>query len=136
MARTDDSAPSATGDQLLTPARRAYLQMLQKSKAATSQAHDETSGTSADSENAAKEQSPPAQPDNPNANSSQEAPTDQSAASATVAASPAPDTPPPSAPGAAQDSGQPNAVDSQITNMQQMFEQRRQMIQNSSSAPQ
>ena len=130
MARTDKATTEVAGDHPLTPARRAYLQMLQQNpRSAASQAPGDSS-EAADSENQATDQSPPPPPENSRANSSQEPSADPSTAPATVATPPATDVPPPSTPSAAQDSGQPNTVNDQITSMQQMFEQRRQMMQN------
>jgi hypothetical protein len=136
MARTDNATTETAGDHPLTPARRAYLDMLQKSRQAGSQAHGDSSAAATDSEKGATAPSPPPQPENPNANSNQDPSAEQSAAPATVAAPPAPDTPPPSTPSAAQDSSQTKTVDSQITNMQQMFLQRSQMMQNPAPPPQ
>lgn len=133
MARSETATTDTAADHALTPARRAYLQMLQNSRLET-QSHNDSSAAAAESESGATDQPPAQQPQNqantvsqeppadpPSANAASEAPPTSSAGSTASAPSSSPDSAP---------------VDNQITNMEQMFEQRRQMIRNSASPPQ
>lgn len=139
MARVDDVTLDAAADRALTPARRAYLQMLQNSRV-EAQSHNESQNESStgasDSENtpsdqsAAQQQAPSTAP-----NVSQEETADQSVATGTTETPPSSKASDASATATAPDSA-PKAVDDQITNMEQMFEQRRQMMRTSNPAPQ
>lgn len=136
MARSGGASdPGAmAGDHELTPMRRAFLQMRQAaaphppgSDGYPARASQDNGGSSKDT--AAQ---PPAAEDKP------PAPADAPAAPAALAAEAPATAPPPVASPAivpAQAAPQGSSAQDPIVNMEQLFEQRRQMIQNQNAAP-
>jgi hypothetical protein len=135
MRTTDDAPASEGGDRTMTPARRLWLQALQKRRA---------SAPSGDESGPAAEETP----DIPAADDAAAAPADSGKANGTQ--TPPADTPPPAAdmlapsvdsvaaPAPIADSssganpalGSDKSTEERISDMQQMFQQRRQMNQN------
>ena len=130
------SPADSASDRSLTPARRAFLKMRQDALTEAGITDDSSSSTPAESSVPVVVQPSTAGADSaaPGANVSSEA--NQAATAAPSAAAPAENvsSSSPSAPVAPTPS-QPNAVENQITNMQQMFEQRRHMMQPQPSTP-
>jgi hypothetical protein len=127
----------SASDRSLTTARRAFLKMRQDALTEAGITDDTSSSTPAESSVPAAVQPSTAGADGaaPGANTSSDA--NQSATAAPSGAMPAEITSssPSPVPAVGSPPSQPNAVEDQITNMQQMFEQRRQMMQPKPSTP-
>jgi hypothetical protein len=126
------------GDRSLTPARRAFLKMRQDALTEAGITDDSSSSTPAESPVPTAVQPSTAGTDGaaPGANTSSDA--NQAATASPSTAAPAENATsniPSPAPAIAPPPSQPNTVEDQITNMQQMFEQRRQMMQPQPSTP-
>jgi hypothetical protein len=129
MARVETAGQESTVDRALTPNRRAFLQMRQNYLTAGVPDENSSSTPSPDPSPAAPatEQQPPA----PDPNANQATPTDQppirGLSNTNVQQdqnSVGPQADPPPTP------SQPSSVEDQIKNMQQLFQQRQQMIAN------
>ncbi len=138
MAGTVASPLDPAGDRRLTTARRAFLKMRQDALTEAGITDDASSSTAVESSVPAAAQPTTADGDgaSPGTNSSSDA--SQAATTPPSAAAPAENAtssnPTPS-PAVAPSPSQTNTVEDQITNMQQMFEQRRQMMQPKPSTP-
>jgi hypothetical protein len=127
----------SASDRSLTPARRAFLKMRQDALTEAGITDDSSSSTPAESS------VPAAQPSTAGADGAAPGAIASSDANQAATASPSPAEPaenatssiPSPAPAVAPPPSQPNTVEDQITNMQQMFEQRRQMMQPQPSTP-
>lgn len=125
---TPDSEPAS--DRALTPNRRAFEQM--RRNFLTAGVPDETNAPAPESTAV----SPAPAPDPPQATAndptslSQPAPSDQTPAQGVSSATPEPvrNAAPPPTGGTSQPSTQPSSVDDQIKSMEQLFQQRQQMI--------
>jgi hypothetical protein len=129
MARAKDAPEAAVNDRNLSPSRRAYLQMLQNARPTRSAPSDNTQEP-----DPTPDTTPPEQPAAP--------PSDSAGINANPPHTSEPPSPPTgtapassanaveAAPGPSPSSTQPGSAQDQITNMQQMFEQRQKMMQN------
>lgn len=143
MLRTTDTLASAVADRALTPARRAWLQTRQNDRRSSAPIDDNNQAAVVDTSeypaavDAAAKPADTAKPDAIQAPSGDTAPpaSDTPAASTDGAKSPAPavDAASTSGPSASQD----KSTAERIADMQQMFQQRRQInqTQNQSQAP-
>jgi hypothetical protein len=119
MTRVDGPAPSAGGNRPMTPAYRAFQQMKQSARSGAAPS-DEPQGPMADSAPPTNGGSPAQPADDPNPNPDQ-------APGPSQALGPAPLRSNPVQADSAPISNQSNGIQEQITNMEQLFEQRRQM---------
>jgi hypothetical protein len=143
LPRSTDTLASAVADRALTPARRAWLQARQNDRRTSAPGDDSNQAAVVDTSDSQAAEDPvakpadTAKPDTVQAPSGDTTPpaTDTPAALTDGFKSPAP------APDAASTSGQPASQDKstaeRIADMQQMFQQRRQInqTQNQSQAP-
>lgn len=135
--RTSDApAGNATGDRSVTPLRRAWMQSRENAKPAPARSSEEPSQVTGDSSTpAVADDSTSAPADSPSgtvpqapANSPNPPAADAPAASAEPPAAPPADA-------GANSSPEKSPTEDKITNMQQLFEQRKQMIENQSAPP-
>jgi hypothetical protein len=133
-AKVSDGAGESVDDRTMTPARRAYLRMRQGGRSNGSSEDVDTSEHTDAAEPPVKDDVAPAPADSAAANAGQsptgDPPTTTSQTSAAAEASPSA-----SPLGAGQGGTQGDSTERKITNMQQLFEQRRQMIQQQQNAP-
>jgi hypothetical protein len=135
----------AVGDRPLTPARRAWMQGRQNGRTGTPPGED-ASPAAVDSQNAPVADDSAVTPaESPAGNGTQTAPTTPVASNTPATPTPAVDAStaapaladnaaaPPS--DASRNSAQDKGIEDKITNMQQLFEQRRQMTENQSASP-
>lgn len=133
IARTTDKSAVAPPDATLTPARRAYL-LMQKDLSRTSTPPAEETGRTenAQPDTPTKEDTAGTQADNGGAKADQTPPSDQPPTP--VDMNPAPLVNQGSAqPNTSTPSAQSTGTQDQITNMEKLFQQRRQMNQNQQS---
>ncbi len=137
MARSTDTSSPAVNDAGLTPARRAYLLMHQSQMAertGASPVENDVPAAVAEPESPTRSDSAPAPVDSSAANTNQPPASDQSPA-VIDPGQVSPQSPNSTQPNASPNLAQPGNTQDQITNMEKMFEQRRQMIQNQNSQP-
>jgi hypothetical protein len=133
---SEGQSAETAGDSSLMRGNRVFQQMRQHFNTKGIPGVDDTAGPAADPNAGTNDDTPAAPPENPAASANQAVATDQTPAPAPDEASPAPTLhPAPAAPNAAPAPAQSTTTDNQITNMQQLFEQRRQMIANQNSPP-
>lgn len=133
-AKPEEREDPSPGNRTLTAARRAWIEERNRTRAPVAPSEDSSSVAENDS---AEDQSATDTPGAEKAAPTAPAGTDTADAAPSVVAQPPPVS---SAPGpeASSDNGANNAggqLQNQITNMQQLFEQRQQMMQNQSKPP-
>jgi hypothetical protein len=129
MARAKDPAEAAIADRNLTPARRAYLQMLRNARPRSETPEDNTQEPESTTDASTTEQPPvtPAHSAGTNANPLPASdPSSVAAPGATPLSTPSST---PSSAGATPSSTQSGSTEDQINNMEQLFEQRQKMMQ-------
>ena len=136
MSRTTSPSADSGNDRPLTTARRAFLKMRQDAMTEAGLT-DENPLPGETSATPAAGQSPAASAENAPVNTNAPSDANQASTTSPSAAAPQENTSPRSpAADPAPASGEPKTVEDQITNMQQMFEQRRQMMQTPPPSPQ
>lgn len=136
MPRGTSPAADKTNERPLTPTRRVFLKMRQDALTEAGITGENIPSASAETSTAPVSQ--PLSPNSENApvNGNASSDANQGAATSTPPAVPQENASPSSpASDAAPASSEPKTVEDQITNMQQMFEQRRQMMQTQPSSP-
>jgi len=130
MARAKDPTETAIADHNLTPARRAYLQMLQNARPRSETAEEGTPEIESSPGASTTEQPAVTPTDSGGVNANQSPANDPSSATAPGPAPPT--TPSTTMPTASLNPSptQQGSTEDQITNMQQLFEQRQKMMQN------
>lgn len=127
MARATTAPSNAASDRNMTSARRAFMQMRENARPKPPTTEGEAATNEPDT--AASEAKASVQADSAEVRTDHQASADsgQNAIQATPAPADNPTQPPAEA---TPNSSRPKTTDEQITNMQQLFEQRRQMMQN------
>jgi hypothetical protein len=130
MVRAKDTSETAVADRNLSPARRAYLQMLQNARPRSATSGENTQETDSATDTNAAEQPAVENADSAGTNANQPAASDPSAVTAPGATPPP--TPNSTLPAASLNPGSPqsSSTEDQITNMQQLFQQREKMMQS------
>ncbi len=133
---SEGQSAETAGGSSLTRGSRVFQQLRQNFNTKGIPGVDDTAAPVVDPNAGANDDTPAAPPENPAASANQAAATDPTPAPAPDEASPAPTQhPAQTAPNAAPAPAQSGSTENQITNMEQLFEQRRQMISNQTSSP-
>jgi hypothetical protein len=131
MARATDTSSGAGADSGLSPARRAYLQMRQNGRSGAPPPENSVPMATSESDTTAKDDAA-ASAENAAANASQA--TSGDPAPAVVDGGPiSPESPNSTSPNSIPSPAQSSDTHEQITNMEKLFEQRRQMMLNQNS---
>lgn len=136
MPRATSPAADIANERPLTPARRVFLKMRQNALTEAGIPDQNSPSTAAESTATPLTEPPSANSESDATNRNAPADGNQGAAAPPPGTTPQ-ENPAPSSPAseAAPPASEPKTVEDQITNMQQMFEQRRQMMQTPPSSP-
>jgi hypothetical protein len=134
MVRAKDAVDEAGGDRNLSPARRAYLHMLQNGRQAVPPPEENPQEPAGEPDPPATDQAAAPPTDTSGANGNQPASVD-AASAAPAATSPLPGSSASTSTNSNQGPNQPGSTEERITNMQQLFEQRQQMMQTPPASP-
>jgi hypothetical protein len=129
MARAKDPTEAAIADRNLTPARRAYLQMLRNAGPRSETPEDNTQESESTTDASPTEQVPVTPADSAGTNANQLPASDPSSVAAPGATPPSNPSSTPSSAGSTPSSTQSGSTEDQINNMEQLFEQRQKMMQ-------
>jgi len=139
LRTSDTPAGNAAGDRTLTPLRRAWMQSRENAKPSPARNPEESiQVTDNTSTPEVQEEAQPAKPENtsssaPQAPANSQNPNPPAADAAPAASAETPATPSADAP--ANSNQEKSPTEDKITNMQQLFEQRKQMIENQNAPP-
>jgi hypothetical protein len=129
MARAIDTSSGAGADNSLSPARRAYLQMRQNGRSGAPPAESSLPDVTPEPDTVAKDDTASVPADSTAANPIQPPSSDQ-APTAVEGVPVSHESSNPTPPSTNSSPGQSSDTREQITNMEKLFEQRRQMMQN------